>query len=63
MAVYKEGYECPVCGPIRAKLWWSNEENDLMASCSKCGIKIQRVIPQTPSWVKRNERKDKGVQE
>jgi len=44
LTVYKEGYICPVCGPVTAKLWWSNEEDDLVASCTKCGAKIQRVI-------------------
>jgi len=45
VTVYKEGYTCPICGPVTAKLWWSNKENDLVASCTKCGAKIQRVIP------------------
>lgn len=44
MTVYKEGYICPVCGPVTAKIWWSNDENDLVASCTICGAKIQRVI-------------------
>ena len=48
MVVYQEGYNCPVCGVVKAKLWWSNEENDLVASCTKCGQPIQRVIPSQP---------------
>jgi len=45
MTVYKDGYYCHVCDKtVKAKIWWSNEENDLVASCTKCGAKIQRVI-------------------
>jgi len=48
MPVYQEGYTCAVCGSVTAKLWWSNEENDLVASCTTCGRPIQRVIPTQP---------------
>lgn len=48
MTVYQDGYTCPVCGPVKAKLWWSKKEDDLVASCAKCGMKIQRVIPAQP---------------
>ena len=50
MTAYKEGYICPICGPVKAKIWWSNEENDLVASCTKCGAIIQRVI-QVPTRI------------
>ena len=47
MTVYQDGYYCSVCGKtVRAKLWWSNEEDELVASCTLCGELIQRVIPQ-----------------
>jgi len=46
MPVYKEGYYCHVCEKtVKAKIRWSNEENDLVASCAKCGTDLQRVIP------------------
>lgn len=49
MTVYKEGYYCHVCNKtVKAKIWWSNEENDLIASCTLCGTDLQRVIP-TPA--------------
>lgn len=45
MTVYEDGHECPICGPVKAKLSWNDEENDVIAYCSKCGMKLQRVIP------------------
>ena len=45
MAVYEDGYECPECGPVRAKIGWNKEENDTVAYCEKCGMILQRVIP------------------
>lgn len=46
MPVYKEGYYCPVCDKtVKAKIWWSNEENELVASCTECGTILQQVIP------------------
>lgn len=45
MPVYKDGYYCHVCDKtVTAKIWWSNEENELVASCTICGTTIQRVI-------------------
>ena len=48
MTVYHDGYICAICGPVTAKLWWSYKEDDIVASCTKCGAKIQRVIPAQP---------------
>ena len=46
MTVYQDGYYCHVCKKsVKTKTWWSNEENDLVASCTECGAIIQRVIP------------------
>lgn len=45
MTVIQDGYICGVCGPVKAKLSWSDEENDVVAYCTECGAKIQRVIP------------------
>jgi len=46
MTVYKDGYYCHVCEKtVKAKIWWSNKENDLVASCAECGADLQRVIP------------------
>jgi DNA-directed RNA polymerase subunit RPC12/RpoP len=48
MTVTKDGYICAVCGPVEARLSWSDEENDTVATCTKCGATIQRVIPAQP---------------
>jgi len=46
MPVYKDGYYCHVCEKtVKAKIRWSNKENDLVASCAECGADLQRVIP------------------
>jgi len=41
MGVIKKGYHCPDCGDVDGKMWWSNEENNLVVSCSKCGQILQ----------------------
>jgi len=49
MTVYEDGYYCHICDKtVKAKIWWSNKENDLVASCTICGTELQRVIP-TPA--------------
>lgn len=48
MTVTQDGYICAVCGPVEARLSWSDEENDTMAYCTTCGEPIQRVIPAQP---------------
>lgn len=45
MTVYEEGYNCPIHGTVKAKITWSKEENDVVATCSICGMVLQRVIP------------------
>jgi len=46
VTVYQDGYYCHVCNKtVTAKIWWSNDENDLIASCTECGTELQRVIP------------------
>lgn len=46
MTIYEEGHYCHVCDKlVKAKIWWSNKENDLVTSCTECGTILQRVIP------------------
>jgi len=56
VTVYQDGYYCHVCNKtVTAKIWWSNDENDLIASCTECGTELQRVIPAPASkltWLK-----------
>jgi len=45
MTVYKDGYTCPECGPVKAKFIWDNKYGETLVICSKCGQTIQAVIP------------------
>ena len=41
MTIIKPGYHCDQCGEVEGRIWWSNKEQDLVVSCTKCGAIIQ----------------------